>query len=1294
MKYFKSENEKKSTNLYTKEYIIKEDHLDFNNELIKFDNVELSEGVIKIYILLNQKIIESNNSLIPNYFSIKLNQMKTINNYVDIAWNYINDIKLRLKFKITIEENKKNSTNTKIITKKEDSNLKTGSTSIKDRVKYLSSKTTETGLLRSELNDNKEAPKKLKINPNLLDKEGKFRMITSKDKMSIIQKTDRVNYTYNNKKEIQKYFHGELGEDNKEIKKKHVQKLKISETQKKNEKIEKNNFLNSKTKKLNDQKQATALTSVLQSLQNPKSHYEQELKQMKKDNTPIKVQKIPLGTKIKNFMGNFSPQNQKMTKQVSGEIPPLKNKLDKEEKNNNMPDIINSDIKQNKTEKKMNYGNRNYSTGVKTVKRVFKDKYNIANSPDHYKEIKEKQREYYKKEYCYLEPINYAEHLQHLIIAKNKIERETFCEGFFIASFPLSGGEVIENSQSFPSPCGHQECSTFPAMKPEIIMRYPLNDTENLELNNLAATICFPTGIKVCYSEEDPTNIIDDYLTSMTNQKGERYYMMTYHFYQKISNNEYTKKYEMHPLKNHLMKFGDSYLTLSDEGFTEKIIKKVQETLEFCQELGFRDYVYVPFCLCLISKYPYAYEMTKCLQSIFNVILEEKNLSSISKNFKINDLIMYLINSIPIPIEKYTRVEFYIPFYDKGIAIECPKIDDINIVNINYLRLIELFSIDNIIIIIRLLLLEKKILFIDDDYTRLSEVTDAFRSLLYPFRWIHTYIPIMSDQMLKYLEAFLPFLNGIHSSLLPLVSNVFNSGEIDETEDVFLLNNKEGKISLSSSFQKKKKKLSKYLQSNVPELPYSIEKKLRSKLTEIKDSFNGVSKHLIKRYSGMVSPVDYTQYDINIRDAFIQMFIDMFKDYPKYMCFLDGDVVFNKNSFMKSVDKHDKTFYNEFLDTQIFQVFTQSIFNGECDYFNKLIKMEENEKNEFSGIPLDVKVEKIYIIPPLYLGTNEKDNKSIEAFISNHYPKNIDNNIDNNNIFLPSQRVINSIIEINNDNYKNDKCLVYTLPVQIRVSMRKSLLRDSSAKIFESIKSNNYNKDEMEIYKKTSSNLGFVDELNEKEKDDMKEIIKDYLRNIFTSTKIEYKDPKIKSEILNILKKSFCREFFVSLLSSNLKNIVLLQPNSFVFLGFLIYNVIVEILNVAETNKLLTELYLLIKSSMYFGIELKGKTKTVFQALKSKIKDYPKFNQKNFWYIWYQKEMRIKKDNGDSTKQKIILNICSKMLELEKDKIIIKDIIDDLNNKAFGDKSEMGSQTQKMYMKKITDAKYTLKDKK
>ena len=73
-------------------------------------------------------------------------------------------------------------------------------------------------------------------------------------------------------------------------------------------------------------------------------------------------------------------------------------------------------------------------------------------------------------------------------------------------------------------------------MKPEIIFRYPLEDNKTLELNNLAATICFPTGIKVCYDENNGPGNIKDYITSITNQKGERYYMMTYHFYFKSGN--------------------------------------------------------------------------------------------------------------------------------------------------------------------------------------------------------------------------------------------------------------------------------------------------------------------------------------------------------------------------------------------------------------------------------------------------------------------------------------------------------------------------------------------------------------------------------------------------------------------------------------------------------------------------------------------------------------------------------------------------------------------------------------
>ena len=46
--------------------------------------------------------------------------------------------------------------------------------------------------------------------------------------------------------------------------------------------------------------------------------------------------------------------------------------------------------------------------------------------------------------------------------------------------------------------------------------------------------------------------MINDYVTPIINTKGERYYMVTYHFYRKIMNEVYNKLYEMHPLKYHI----------------------------------------------------------------------------------------------------------------------------------------------------------------------------------------------------------------------------------------------------------------------------------------------------------------------------------------------------------------------------------------------------------------------------------------------------------------------------------------------------------------------------------------------------------------------------------------------------------------------------------------------------------------------------------------------------------------------------------------------------------------------
>ena len=150
-----------------------------------------------------------------------------------------------------------------------------------------------------------------------------------------------------------------------------------------------------------------------------------------------------------------------------------------------------------------------------------------------------------------------------ITLIPQKIVKETnfnsFCSGFFISSFPYKNGKVIAGSKNLMSLCNHIRCSKLEAMEPEIIYKYPLEDTKKLEINNLNASICFPNGIKVCYNQEkENIKIINNFSTKITNQFGERYYMVMFFFYREIDSLNYSKLYTNQPIKNYLKKFGEN----------------------------------------------------------------------------------------------------------------------------------------------------------------------------------------------------------------------------------------------------------------------------------------------------------------------------------------------------------------------------------------------------------------------------------------------------------------------------------------------------------------------------------------------------------------------------------------------------------------------------------------------------------------------------------------------------------------------------------------------------------------
>ena len=878
----------------------------------------------------------------------------------------------------------------------------------------------------------------------------------------------------------------------------------------------------------------------------------------------------------------------------------------------------------------------------------------------------------------FLDSVNYEDYLKSLEKKGLKYsKRETFCEAFFVASIPYQNGKVVENSQNFPSTCGHLECSKLPSMKPEIIMRYPLKDTKNLELNNLAATLCFPTGIKMCYSEQRPPNI-KDYVTPITNQKGDRYYMMTHHFYLKLTDYEYGKRYEVTPFKFHLKNFGDAYLSLNEEEFEEKK-EEIQDNLKLCQELGFRENVYVPFCLCLISKYPYVQELKKCLMSIYKLIMDK---NSTDDNSEINDLIMHLIHSIPIP-DTNSRVKFFIPYFVKGIDISCPKIEDISIMNYNSTSLLKIFSTDNLLTIFKLLINEKKILFIDKYYERLAKVTDGFISLLYPLQWIHTYIPIMSDQMVKYLETFLPFLNGIHSSLMSEVEKIFKESDF-ENEEVFLVYINDDKIRLSSYFSGKKIKADKYIQENIPSLPSSFEKDLRKRIKKIKGDMNNFEK----KKSG---EIDNQYIELQLRDAFIEFFANIFHDYDKFLYFLDEeDVVFNKALFLQKIPNSDKKFYDEIIDTQLFQQFTQNVIKEDYDYFNYKIQYNSKDNNKQlcsrNALEKDLKIDNIYIVRPDYLNIKDNGLGEIEFALRSKYPNAI------KDILINNDKVLNDIKYINENNYINNNCIIYITPLQLLAEMGdfhgKNDFRQSQLARSGIISRNTQGQNLLKVKKTTTIKKDCLDKLD---KEKMKEYIKDFVIKILKSEDLNV-DEKEKNEFQNVIDTDLGRGYFINILSHNAGNVVYIEKKSFDLLGTLIYNSILFTLKNDETNKLIEEVVLLIKSTKYFCLVEKGKSTILFDKYKRKIQSNPKILQQNFWEIWYDIELRKKEDKDtDKVKQKNIYDICNAMIEMEIPKTIIKNIIEEITYKIFGKESEITQETFKNFREIIISARYISK---
>ena len=283
---------------------------------------------------------------------------------------------------------------------------------------------------------------------------------------------------------------------------------------------------------------------------------------------------------------------------------------------------------------------------------------------------------------------------------------------------------------------------------PEILFRYPQNDSG---ITPSVLEYIFAEGVSIEFNLQPPKFIP----VVLTNEKGGRTYVYSIRLFDKIEINH----------KNYYLPY----------------ILSIWSPINNCE--GFKN---------ILTEF---YRIMKISGDNINEtsIINYHNLEIIHMIIFLTDIIIPPNNSKIILNFHFSSVEFNFPSLS-----EIPN-------NEEYIQL--LFDCLEISTIIKLwcsLLSEKHIIFLANQGYLLFAITQGLLSLMFPFSWLHTYIPVLPLNQIDYLDSPTPYVIGVISNKIDYMTlnekypgHVIcdlNSSTINKNGVSFLSNIEEDKI--------------------------------------------------------------------------------------------------------------------------------------------------------------------------------------------------------------------------------------------------------------------------------------------------------------------------------------------------------------------------------------------------------------------------------------------------------------------------------------------------------------------
>merc|ERR1712151_685782 len=138
------------------------------------------------------------------------------------------------------------------------------------------------------------------------------------------------------------------------------------------------------------------------------------------------------------------------------------------------------------------------------------------------------------------------------------------------------------------------------------------------------------------------------------------------------------------------------------------------------------------------------------------------------------------------------------------------------------MRLVIRIKLRKLIVLMQLLLLERSVLVIGDNYEEVSACTCSLLHLIEPFKWVSTFIPLLPSEMLGFVCSPVPFIIGIVAETDGDMHKIENDTDVKQEtlNGLSIVNLISGKILITKE-AKIERKIGKHFQQTVNSLNHA-----------------------------------------------------------------------------------------------------------------------------------------------------------------------------------------------------------------------------------------------------------------------------------------------------------------------------------------------------------------------------------------------------------------------------------------------------------------------------------------